>query len=297
MRYPAAVVAGLLAAGMIAAPAQAAPAEGSYWRVEVTRTAEHPHPVGTGYRLTQRSVRADWLTPEGKGWHAYRELGAFPATKKDEADWRADGSPTSWTYRVEGMKISLSTKPGKGSLRQRDSNEDGFRLGEKEVTYNQLQTLPADPAALRAQVTAEVRAWMEEAAEEAKTTSPKSAIDDWLVNLDHYVAKRMTGLLYENPVPFKVRSAAFQALKATKGVSDLGTAKDPLGRTGHKIALPVPAQKSTVKEHVIVDTKTMTLLASYVDITAGGKPVAGKSGVETYKVGWTDAKPAIPAAR
>ncbi|RVX39647.1 hypothetical protein EDD27_2008 [Nonomuraea polychroma] len=41
----------------------------------------------------------------------------------------------------------------------------------------------------------------------------------------------------------------------------------------------------------------MTLLAHYVDLKAGGKPVAGKSAVEMYKVGWTDARPAVPAAR
>jgi hypothetical protein len=45
---------------------------------------------------------------------------------------------------------------------------------------------------------------------------------DWLINLDRYVADRMTKLLYENPAPVKVRSAAFQVLKTTKGVSDLG---------------------------------------------------------------------------
>ncbi|WP_431908830.1 hypothetical protein [Nonomuraea jabiensis] len=43
-------------------------------------------------------------------------------------------------------------------------------------------------------------------------------------------------------------------------------------------------------------TKTMTLPAHYTDLQDGGKQLAGKSGVETYKVGWTDDKPALPAA-
>ncbi|WP_188190384.1 hypothetical protein [Nonomuraea sp. SYSU D8015] len=290
-------MAGLLATGVVAAPAQAAPSEGTYWRVEVTRAADHDRPVGSGYHVTERSVTVDWLTREGTEWAAHRKLGAFPKTKKDEAAWRADGSPTSWTYRTEGMKISLSTKPDKGFLKRVD--EDGFRLGEKRVTYKQLQALPTDAEALRKHVTTEVRAWIDEAAEEARTTDPKAEIDDWLVNLDRYVAERMTSLLYENPVSFKVRSAAFQVLKTTKGVSDLGRAKDPLNRSGHKLALPVPSSKGTtvLKEQFIVDTRTMTLLAHYVDLTEGGKPVGGKSGVETYEVGWTDAKPAIPSAK
>ncbi|MEV1179171.1 hypothetical protein [Nonomuraea sp. NPDC049784] len=36
--------------------------------------------------------------------------------------------------------------------------------------------------------------------------------------------------------------------------------------------------------------------AHYVDVTNNGKPVGGKSGVESYKIGWTDDKPAVPAA-
>ncbi|MFI7124380.1 hypothetical protein ACIBQ1_01715 [Nonomuraea sp. NPDC050153] len=298
MRYPVAAAAFLITAGIVAVPAQAAPAEGAYWRVEVVRTADHPRPVGSGYTLTVRSVGVDWLTPGGKAWSAYRELGARPKTAKDEAAWRADGSPTSWTYRTEGMKISLSTEPGKGRVGPVKGHPDGkFRMGEKWVTYAQLQALPAEPEALRAHVVAEVRAWIDEAAEEARTTDPRAKKEDWLVNLDRYVGEYLTRLLYENPVPFKVRSAAYQALKTTKGVSDLGRAKDPLNRSGQKVALPALEQKNTVlKEQFIVDTRTMTLLAHYVDLQDGGKQLAGKSGVETYKVGWTDAKPAVPAA-
>ncbi|MGW4960269.1 hypothetical protein ACWEPL_23885 [Nonomuraea sp. NPDC004186] len=298
MRYPVAAAAVLITAGVVAVPAQAAPAEGAYWRVEVVRTADHPRPVGSGYTLTERSASVDWQTPEGKAWSAYRELGARPKTAKDEAAWKADGSPTSWTYRTEGMKISLSTEPGKGwVVPVKGRPAEKFRLGEKWVTYAQLQALPAEPEALRARVVADLRAWIDEAAEEAKLTDPKAKKEDWLVNLDRYVAESMTRLLYENPVPFKVRSAAYRALQTTKGVSDLGQVKDPLNRPGQKVALPVYERKSSVlKEQFIVDTKTMTLLAHYTDLQDGGKQLAGKSGVETYKVGWTDDKPAVPAA-
>ncbi|MGW0202957.1 hypothetical protein [Nonomuraea sp. NPDC003201] len=142
-----------------------------------------------------------------------------------------------------------------------------------------------------------MRAWIDWAAEDAKTSDPKAKKEDRLIHFDRYVAGYMTHLLYENPVPFKVRSAAYQALRTTKGVSDLGRAKDPLNRSGQKVALPVYDQKrSVLKEQFIVDTRTMTLLAHYTDLRDDGKPVAGKSGVETYKVGWTNDKPAVPAA-
>ncbi|WP_436762477.1 hypothetical protein [Streptosporangium sp. V21-05] len=299
MRYPVTVLAGLLLTGPLAAPAGAAtPPEGDYWRVEVVQTRDHPRPVGSGYRVTERSVVVDWQTPEGsKKWGAYRDLGAHPASEKDRAAWKADGSPASWTYRTEGMKVSLSTKPGKGRVTRVKNWSNGFRLfGEGEfVTYQQLQSLPADPAALRAYMVKDVRAWIDKAAEEAKTTSPKSTIDDWTANLDRYVAEYATRLLYENPVPFEVRSAAYRVLRTTKGVKDLGRAKDPLNRSGQRFALPPFVRKDlkgwSLEERFVVDTTTMTLLAHYVD--SGDK---GKSRVDYYKVGWTDDRPAIPAA-
>ncbi|MFI6922164.1 hypothetical protein ACIBIZ_19645 [Nonomuraea spiralis] len=295
MRFTLAVAAGLLFAGVATVPASADAPKGAYWRVETTFTTTHPRAVGTGYHLIQRSVSTDWLSPDGKGWNGYRELGAKPATKKDEAAWRADGSPTTWDYRTEGMKIHLSSRPGKGWVRATKGRPAGFRFGEKYVTYQQLQELPAEAEALRKQLTAEVDAWIDEAAEEAKTTAPKATKNDWLVNRDRYVAERAVELLYVNPAPDKVRAAAFQVLKTTKGVSDLGRSKDPLGRPGQKLALPVPsAEGSVLKQQLIVDTTAMTLLAEYTDLKDGGKEMLGKSGVKTFKAGWTNDKPAVP---
>ncbi|WP_433214244.1 hypothetical protein [Microtetraspora malaysiensis] len=294
MRFTLAVAAGLILAGTAAVPASADAPKGAYWRVETIFTRTHPRAVGSGYYLTQRSVSTDWLSPEGKGWFGFRELGAKPATAKDEAAWRADGSPTTWDYRTEGMKIRLSVKPGKGTIGAA-KKPDGFLLGKKFVTYQQLQSLPTDVGALRKRLFADVNAWIDEAAEEAKVTDPKATKNDWLVNLDWYVAVRASELLYVNPVPDKVRAAAYQVLKTTKGVSDLGRSKDPLGRSGQKLALPVPSNKGWVlKQQLLVDTQTMTLLAEYTDLKDGGKPMLGKSGVETFTVGWTNDKPAVP---
>ncbi|MFD1929926.1 hypothetical protein ACFSKW_00400 [Nonomuraea mangrovi] len=292
------VAAGLIFAGAGAAPASADAPKGAYWRVETVFTRTHPHAVGSGYHLTERSVSVDWLSPEGKSWGGYRELGARPATEKDEAAWRADGSPTAWAYRTEGMKIRLSTEPGKGFVGTDKKRPDGFRLGEKYVTFQQLQSLPTDVEALRKYLVADVNAWIDKSAEEAKTTAPKATKNDWLVNLDRYVAGMATELLYVNPAPDKVRAAAYQVLKTTKGVSDLGRAKDPLGRPGQKLALPVPSNKDSVlKQQLLVDTEAMTLLAEYTDLKDGGKAVLGKSGVKTFEAGWTNDKPAVPDAR
>jgi len=299
LRTHLAVLAGLLFTGVAAVPAQAAePARGAYWRVETVVTKTHDRPVGSGYWLTERNVTADWTTPKGESWTAYRNLGARPKTKKDEAAWRADGSPTSWTYRTEGMKVSVSMKPNKGLVKKDDGPRGFMVAGEKKVTYEELQNLPSDPAALRQHVEKDVRDWIGRAVEDAKTTAPGSKADEWLVRLDRYVAEGLTGLLYQNPVPKKVREAAYQALRSTKGVADLGRTKDPLGRAGQAFALPPLEGKGTVvKQRVVVDPATMTLLAKITEATGDGKPFAGKSLVETYTAGWTDERPAVPAVR
>ncbi|MEU8404275.1 hypothetical protein AB0C28_54680 [Nonomuraea sp. NPDC048892] len=49
-----------------------------------------------------------------------------------------------------------------------------------------------------------------------------------------------------------------------------------------------------LKQQYVVDTKTMILLAEYTDLKHGGKPMLGKSGVQTIKAGWTNDKPTAP---
>ncbi|MEU0566502.1 hypothetical protein ABZ297_14055 [Nonomuraea sp. NPDC005983] len=282
--------AGLALVGVTALPAAADAPKGAYWRVETIYTATHPHTVGSGYHLTERSVSTDWTAPDGTGWSGYRELGARPATAKDEAAWRADGSPSTWAYRTEGMKVRLSTRPGKGSL-TRTKGRPGWPWGEENVTYQQAQALPANAEALRERLTADVDTWIDEAAEQAKTTAPKATKQDWLAYRDGYVAERAAALLYALPAPDKVRAAAYQVIKTTQGVTDLGPAKDDKGRAGQRLALPVHADGESVsKEQLLVDTETMTVLEISTELTADGKRVLGKPGTQTITAGWTDDK-------
>ncbi|MEV0819663.1 hypothetical protein [Nonomuraea rubra] len=301
MRVLAAAVAAMAGLALAGAPAHAAEPEAKFWRVKTIITMEHPRLVGSGYAVMERRASVDWATPEGRSWAAYRPLGAYPKTKQDEQAWKKDGSPASWTYRTEGMKITLSTKPGKGWVKKVDERPAALMLGERPVTFEQLQKLPADAAGIRRYVTSEVNAWIDKAAEEARTTDPRATKQDWLDHLDLYVAESLTRLLYQNPVPRKVRAAAYEALRTTEGVKDLGRAKDPQGRSGHKLALPgYVTDKQSLEQQVVVDTGTMTLLARYTDDDArpGGKPLKGKGKdrVETFEAGWTNDAPAVPDA-
>ncbi|MDX3104502.1 hypothetical protein ACIBO5_56075 [Nonomuraea angiospora] len=45
---------------------------------------------------------------------------------------------------------------------------------------------------------------------------------------------------------WRVRAAGHQVLKTTKGVRGLGRSRDPLGRSGHELVLPVLSRKGVV---------------------------------------------------
>ncbi|MFE3454935.1 hypothetical protein ACFXJ8_39035 [Nonomuraea sp. NPDC059194] len=276
--------------------ASAAP-EGAYWRVETMIALPHMRPVGSGYRMNELRVSATWSNVRGKHWTAFRPMGAKPATAKDEAAWKADGSPTSWTYRTEGMKVTLSTKPGKGYVGPEGSGKAGFPHYGKLLTYQELQTFPAEPAALRSRIVAGLRAELEVTAKEESGVPEADKRATFERNLDRSVASAMGYLMVEKPLPKPVRAAAFQVLKETEGVRAEGSAKDALGRRGQRFALPVfSAKGQAVDEKVLVDPATFTLLEWDVRSTSNGKPSAKPWRKETFvKVGWTNDKPAIPS--
>lgn len=258
--------------------------EGAYWRVETVFSMTHPRQVGSGYWVTERRLSTTWYDRTGKSWRAYQELGCKPKSKQDEAAWKADGSPTSWTYRTEGMKVSLSTEPGERSLRQ-DTGRPAFHWGNKRLTLQDLQALPTDAGALKERVVKDVKEWSDWAAKDAKTTSPGSKLDDWTSHQDYYVAGNLAQLMYEVPTSKQVRKAALQALKSTSGVRDLGRGT---------FALPTYTVKQTVlDQRVSVDPSTLTLRSWAIETKIGGRVFPAKTHLRTFaKVGWTDEQPA-----
>ncbi|MEV0614370.1 hypothetical protein AB0I81_13675 [Nonomuraea sp. NPDC050404] len=115
-----------------------------------------------------------------------------------------------------------------------------------------------------------------------------------------FITEYLRDLLYQYPLTEKVRGAAYEAVKATKGVTDLGRVKDSLGRTGRKLGLPTYTTKgSSTRQQVVVDDKAMTLLATHVemiDSVPGGKSLVENRDT-TYEAGWTNDKPAVPDAK
>ncbi|MFI6321525.1 hypothetical protein ACIBG8_28580 [Nonomuraea sp. NPDC050556] len=282
------LIAAAMLAGSLTSTAPASAEGGTYWQVETVFSMTHPRQVGSGYWVNERRSSSDWWTKDGRSWTGFRPQGTRPASPADEAKWKADGSPTSWTYRTEGMKVKLSTKPGEGWVKP-VGGRPGFHWNEHSITFQELQRFPKDAAALKSKVTADFQEWAEAAAEEAKTTAPGSKLDDWTSRQDYYVADILSQLLYQWPVTKETRTAAFQALKTVPGVRDLG---------GNTFALPTyKGKRDQVDKLVTVDPTSMTLRSLAVESKVDGKAVPGKTNLTTFtKVGWTDQKPAVPAA-
>ncbi|YCK37661.1 hypothetical protein ACNF49_27465 [Actinomadura sp. ATCC 39365] len=266
------------------APAAAAPPEGAYWHVKELLSMRQQERFGTRahpYSLVKRQITERWTTPDGRAWYAYRELGTTPPTPADKKAWQRDGSPAKWSESVDGKTVRLSAEPTKGHLgtvRERVQ----FELAGQLLTYDEVQRLPADPALLKD--------WLTRAGRVSRI--PESALPGW-------VAGTLPQLLHVLPAPKEVRNAAYQAMLTMPGVRADGDAKDELGRPGAVVVIDTvngtgeTAMRTSVR--LIVDTGRMVLLSQEYTGGRGGKG-PGKSSVTTLaEVGWTDARPAVPA--
>ncbi|MEU6722563.1 hypothetical protein ABZ917_02490 [Nonomuraea wenchangensis] len=274
------------ATALLGAPgaAAAAPPEGGYWHTRSLMTLTHPWRFGSrsdSYALVQRRVSETWQAPDGKTWFGYRDLGTLPKSAADRKAWQRDGSPSTWDESIDGKTVKLSATPAKGSVGPvRDQNQ--FFLAGQNLTYDEVQRLPADPGTLKD--------WLRRAGQVGRV--PGDALDGW-------VAGSLPSLLHSLPVTKEVRAAAYQALLTMPDVRADGVAKDTLGRSGAVVLIERKGggkSKSSSRTRLIVDTGRMVLLSREQKALDDGKQVPGKDSHETLvEVGWTNTPPAVPA--
>ncbi|MER6511767.1 hypothetical protein ABT158_33465 [Nonomuraea sp. NPDC001636] len=266
------------------APAAAAPPEGAYWHVKELLTMPQEGRFGTRvhpYSLVKRQITERWTTPDGRAWYAYRELGTTPPTPADKEAWRRAGSPVRWSESIDGRTVRLSTEPSKGHVGTARELVT-FELAGQLLTYDEVQRLPADPALLKD--------WLSRAGRVGGV--PASALPGW-------VAGTLPQLLHVLPAPKEVRDAAYQAMLTMPGVRADGDAKDELGRPG--VAVVIEEVNGTgeaaprTRNRLIVDTGRMALLAQEYTTGGSGKGAVKSSVTTLAEVGWTDARPAVPA--
>ncbi|MEU4229785.1 CU044_5270 family protein [Nonomuraea sp. NPDC026600] len=265
------------------AAAVTTPAEGAYWHTRTLWKTTHPRQLGSGsnrYWVEEQRLRELWTSPEGKAWFGFRTLATRPKSAADEKAWRRDGSPTKWNRTADGRTVSLSAKADKGRVTA-VKGTGTFFLDGQQLTFEEVQKLPADPNGLKA--------WLAKAARVLRIPEDR---------VDGNVRGALPTLLRDLPAPKEVRAAAYQALLTMPGVRSLGKVKDSLGRTGVRLSIDQEQarKEDMVRTELIVDTDEMVLLAQNQTTKLNGKPFPNKTYTETvFQVGWTDAEPAVPA--
>ncbi|TDD87386.1 CU044_5270 family protein [Actinomadura rubrisoli] len=265
------------------AEAEAAPATGRYWHVRtLTAIPRKVGPKGDQYWMDKLMVSEHWARPDGLSWFGYREVGARPHTAEDKVKWARDGSPTKWTAGTpepgdeDGPAILYGTpRPGHvGKV----PNSRTFTVCDKELSLRQVQSLPTDPVALRTAVMRAMRT-------NDDGPVPVSAETNFLQGC-------LVQLLAEVPVPPKVRGAAYRLLAAWTAVKVTGRTADERGRAGIGLLLG----GSSPPTRLVIDPKSSHVLSEWTEPAGDASKLTGKSRKRLYlQVGWTDAKPAVPA--
>jgi hypothetical protein len=259
-----AVAAGLTAAAAVAAVAMGsggAPpgTAGPYQAVGGTHQGSSPADV-SGRDLLLAAAGTAGSRPDGVGRYLH------VVTDVDGQDGRS--SQETWTDR-NGV-IWMLAPDGRGAWNLA-GGPSRFTVADQQLTFAQLQRLPADPGALRDWISRSLRC--------SGAVAPSDLAGD--------VSFTLGTLLFNVPAPSGVRSAAFRALAATPGIRHLGHVAG-----GEKLAIPVkplPAEKfpshrvpAGADRIVLVIDPATSLLHSYTSYQ-------GTTTIGTYE--WTDRRP------
>ncbi|WP_188187480.1 hypothetical protein [Nonomuraea sp. SYSU D8015] len=134
-----------------------------------------------------------------------------------------------------------------------------FSMAGRDLTFQQIQSLPAEAGALRERVAAMLPAGSE-----------------------GLLADALSGLLWTKPSAPAVRAAAYRAIAELPEVRYLGARTDARGRAGEAFSYDLP---SGVQRTLIIDPDTSQVLSS---TDAGGRSEI------VLDAGWTDRGPALP---
>ncbi|HEV2376024.1 MAG TPA: CU044_5270 family protein [Streptosporangiaceae bacterium] len=189
--------------------------------------ATHPGPGGRSAQqvlLTAAAIAAA-TQPDGHGSYWYvKQTWSQPGSHETDESWTRRYSGYEWLWagkKTNGRVIKLPMPPVWGlvgdpaffgqwlngppiKVRPQKLPSAGFRL-PGQLTFGQLQKLPANPEALKARIIAINRAY-------ERLPDPQ------------YVAVflSLTSLVAEFPVPPQVRAAAFRAMASLPNVTSLG---------------------------------------------------------------------------
>jgi hypothetical protein len=294
--------------------AEQAPTSGARWNQRIRSGSEVM--TAAGYLVDHQYSQELWVPRSASEptWRIMQDLGARPTAPADVRAWRRDGSPSRWTIPARKLTAAeqkeldrkIAANPP-GILRKARpevvkaaggapyaAREDGRGsagvIANKPRSLADLAALPTDPTRLQALLRREI----------AAEHIPAGAG----IEPDAELFREAMHIAVHLPVSPKVRSAAFRMLAALPGVRSVGQVRDPLGRAGYAVALPMGMAGSTAEERLILDLRTGAPLA-WEDIVTTAYPAdphtARVGQLSAYEAvlgaGWTDAQPKLPARR
>jgi hypothetical protein len=218
-------------------------------------------------------------TQTGTYWYLKEIAGPGPVSKATTQSWyTSDGSVYTLIPHDNGVFLA--------------SKDAGFSVGASSLTYQQIQHLPANPAALTAWIT---RSFSHPQVPSDPSGAPQAVYSPPPSDeIPGAVAVSLGELLSEIPAPPAVRAAAFRALAALPDVTELSRAG---GEAVLRITFPAPPANKYPSGKVpagademrlVIDTSTLALRAWSDD-----------EGTTTILAArWTNAlPPVIPASK
>ncbi|HET6710165.1 CU044_5270 family protein [Amycolatopsis sp.] len=243
-----------LGAGLVAAAAAAAVVVATLPGTPAPPPPQAVAPVVTGTEVLLAAATVAEKTPAGTGkyWH-------IKTTSDKEAYeywYSADGHLWFRGAKSGGRVESLGVFP--------------LRLAATEVTFDQLRTLPTEPAALRD--------WLVNAI--AHSGARTSAGPFTAADRERELLLSMVSLVSTLPAPPAVRATAFRSIAAYPGVKDLGPVPG-----GHGFQLPGDYR-------LVIDPATGRINRTSMYVSADGAiyQVADPQGAQV-SAAWTDSLP------
>jgi hypothetical protein len=236
---------------------------GEYWYIRAVDITPLPIELPRGRKsvtieVAQRAVSEAWIGVLGITHIRETPLGAPRFTSaRDRERWLDAGAPPMYASVVAENRI-VRGQPGF------PPNAGAF-YGNQLLTYQQLQTLPSDPAQLLARI--------RDALTATERRVPNLRIDATGLHIGKF--NTIEGLLL-SPAPRAVTAGLYRAAALIPGVRYLGETTDPLGRQGLAIELDTPGEH----RRVIYNPRTAALLSQLSDF--GGPPHPGVYDSESY---------------
>jgi len=230
-----------------------------------TGPADKPHappasPSQSSVRLSGRQVLLTAATtaltaPQTSGRYWYVKTAYSKGGAEDTIETWVALNGRSW------VRVGSARGPAVNNDGANGHWSDGFDVGASRLSYQQIQHLPSDPAALRSWIAAHAGTPGERTVHETDTIGA------------------LSGLLSGVPAPPKVRATAFRLLAALPGVRSLGPMEG-----GQGVSLPDPVGQNIL----VVDLTTAKVHGAGTDVI-NGKKVTGGDRVVTAE--WTNTLP------